>query len=617
MSSLRRRIFGDNSTDPSRDTSPDKAEELTLVSTAKLKSLTKKRSKRRNGFVFGLGGLFGILVAAFFANRHDVINFEGLMDLNLDSLIDVIPAGIVKDAKDITRGEREAVNYDSFSVGLHLQGQGVRAVHPVIMIPGVISTGLESWGTEETSRQYFRKRLWGSWSMMRALVLDKTSWKKHIMLDKITGLDPPGIKLRAAQGFDAADFFITGYWIWNKILENLATLGYDPTNAFTAAYDWRLSCANLENRDQYFTRLKSHIETARHTSKEKVVLVSHSMGSQVLFYFFHWVQANGYGNGGPDWVDKNVGSWINISGSMLGALKGLPAVLSGEMKDTAQLNAFAVYGLEKFLAKAERVEIFRAMPGVSSMLPKGGNAVWGNKTFAPDDKPGQKVSYGTFINFKESNSTQSPRNLTVEESIEYLLEHSDTWYKDQVLDNYSHGVAHTRAEVEDNERDPRKWINPLESRLPLAPHLKIYCFYGIGKSTERSYFYREDQDPASTLNVTIDTSLTMGEVDHGVIPGEGDGTVPLISNGYMCAKGWRIKRYNPAGAKVKVYEMPHEPDRFSPRGGPNTGDHVDILGRSSLNDLILRVAGGKGDQIEENYESNIREYADKVAIYEE
>jgi phospholipid:diacylglycerol acyltransferase len=78
-------------------------------------------------------------------------------------------------------------------------------MHPVIMIPGVISTGLESWGTEEASRQYFRKRLWGSWSMMKALILDKASWKRHIMLDKNTGLDPPGIKLRAAQGFDAAD----------------------------------------------------------------------------------------------------------------------------------------------------------------------------------------------------------------------------------------------------------------------------------------------------------------------------------------------------------------------------------------------------------------------------
>ena len=48
-----------------------------------------------------------------------------------------------------------------------------------------------------------------------------------------------------------------------------------------------------------------------------------------------------------------------------------------------------------------------------------------------------------------------------------------------------------------------------------------------------------------------------------------------------------------------------------------TGDHVDILGRSSLNDLVLRVAGGRGDQIEDNYVSKIREYAEKVQIYEE
>ena len=346
-------------------------------------------------------------------------------------------------------------------------------------------------------------------------------------------------------------------------------LTYCRTNAFTAAYDWRLSCANLEQRDGYFTRLKSHIETAVSLQGYKVVLISHSMGSQVLFYFFHWVEASGHG--GPGWVDQYVDSWINVSGSMLGALKGLPAMLSGEMKDTAQLNAFAVYGLEKFLGKDERCEIFRTMPGASSMLPKGGNAVWGNATWAPDDQPQQNVSFGTFINFKEHNSTHSPRNLTVDESIDYLLANSDTWYRDQVEDNYSHGVAHTSAEVEDNERDHRKWMNPLESRLPLAPNLKIYCFYGVGKSTERSYFYREDKDPSSRLNVTIDTSLTRGTVDHGVIPGEGDGTVPLLSNGYMCAKGWHIKRYNPAGVMVTVYEMPHEPDRFSARGGPNTG----------------------------------------------
>ncbi|BDD56820.1 hypothetical protein MAP00_002239 [Monascus purpureus] len=487
------------------------------------------------------------------------------------------------------------------------------------MVPGVISTGLENWSTDPDFRQYFRKRLWGSWSMMRALVLDKAGWREKIMLDKETGLDPPGAKLRAAQGFDATDFFITGYWIWNKILENLAAIGYDPTNAFTAAYDWRLSYQNLEVRDQYFSRLKSYIETAVHVKGDKVTLASHSMGSQVVLHFFKWVENENHGKGGKDWVNRHIGSWINISGCMLGAAKGLTAVLSGEMRDTAQLNAFAVYGLDKFLSKDERVEIFRAMPGISSMLPKGGEAVWGNSTWAPDDQPDQPMTFGNMLNFRESNSSWTKKNLTSAESLAYLLDQSEPWYRNQILGNYSHGVAHTTKEVEENEDDPRKWLNPLETRLPLAPDLKIYCFYGVGKPTERGYFYQEERDPMVNLNVSIDTTVTNsgGLVDHGVVMGEGDGTVNLLSTGYMCAKGWRMKRYNPAGVKIKVFEMLHEPDRFSPRGGPNTGDHVDILGRASLIDLVLRVAAGKGDLIEETYVSKIREYADRVKIYDD
>lgn len=99
--------------------------------------------------------------------------------------------------------------------------------------------------------------------------------------------------------------------------------------------------------------------------------------------------------------------------------------------------------------------------------------------------------------------------------------------------------------------------------------------------------------------------------------GEGDGTVNLMSTGYMCNKGWKMNRYNPANISITTYEMPHEPDRFNPRGGPNTADHVDILGRVSLNDLILRVAGGKGHLIPETVVSNIKKYAEKVKIYEE
>ena len=43
--------------------------------------------------------------------------------------------------------------------------------------------------------------------------------------------------------------------------------------------------------------------------------------------------------------------------------------------------------------------------------------------------------------------------------------------------NYSHGVAHTYEEVEMNDRRMEKWINPLETRLPYAPDMRIYCLY--------------------------------------------------------------------------------------------------------------------------------------------
>lgn len=66
--------------------------------------------------------------------------------------------------------------------------------------------------------------------MFRSVLLDKDLWIEHLKLDSVTGLDPPGIKIRAAQGkqkaqlytihhsniivlyagLDAADYFITG-----------------------------------------------------------------------------------------------------------------------------------------------------------------------------------------------------------------------------------------------------------------------------------------------------------------------------------------------------------------------------------------------------------------------
>jgi len=58
--------------------------------------------------------------------------------------MDVIPAGIVKDVKDLSKRNEMSSTMIPFSVGLHLQSQGITAHHPVIMVPGVDINGLES-----------------------------------------------------------------------------------------------------------------------------------------------------------------------------------------------------------------------------------------------------------------------------------------------------------------------------------------------------------------------------------------------------------------------------------------------------------------------------------------
>ena len=51
-------------------------------------------------------------------------------------------------------------------------------------------------------------------------------------LDMETGMDPKGreIRLRAAEGLEAVDFFFPGYHVWAKLIESLADLGYDSNN---------------------------------------------------------------------------------------------------------------------------------------------------------------------------------------------------------------------------------------------------------------------------------------------------------------------------------------------------------------------------------------------------
>lgn len=617
----------------SRQFSADLKEEI-----AEVKRRKKLHESRRVMFALGtiIGVFFAILITtahapAFPGELEKLVNFDKVTFLFEDwsDWKDLLPTGLqsllqeAENPDEVLHGSAE-----SFSVGQRLAlTKNYTHEFNVVLVPGVISTGLESWSTTTTgncpSINHFRKRLWGSFYMIRTMILDKACWLRHIMLDENTGLDPVGIKVRPAQGFEAADFFVAGYWIWNKILQNLAVIGYSPDDMHTAAYDWRLTFIDLEKRDRYFSKVKTQIELTKKFTGKKSILVGHSMGSQVIFYFMKWVEAYGeyYGNGGPNWVNDHIEAFIDVSGSSLGTPKTISALMSGEMKDTVQLNTLAVYGLEQFFSRRERVDLLRSFGGVASMIPKGGELLWGNLTYAPDDPVNtletngtiigtnstKNESFGTFIQFREKSGEKY--NTTMAQGIEKMLDDSPEWYSKRVRENYSFGVAHTKKEIAENNQIQLKWSNPLEAALPNAPDLKVYCFYGVGKPTERAYTYTA-ADPSLRLKYVIDA-----DVENAVYFGDGDGTVSLLTHA-MChewQKGSK-SRFNPGNSKTTIVEIKHEPNIFDIRGGARTADHVDILGSAALNELVLTVAAGKGDTIQNKYVSNLKQIVENLNI---
>ncbi|KAI3410827.1 uncharacterized protein J3R85_018336 [Psidium guajava] len=189
------------------------------------------------------------------------------------------------------------------------------------------------------------------------------------------------------------------------------------------------------------------------------------------------------------------------------------------------------------------------------------------------------------------------------------------------------GSAHFSYGIADNLDDPkyqhyRYWSNPLETKLPDAPDMEIYSLYGVGIPTERAYVYKLTPTSECYIPFQIDTSAH-GESENsclkdGVYSADGDETVPVLSAGYMCAKGWRGKtRFNPSGINTYIREYDHAPPANLLEGrGTQSGAHVDIMGNFALIEDIIRVAAGAtgqdlgGDRVH----SDIFRWSEKIQL---
>jgi phospholipid:diacylglycerol acyltransferase len=460
-------------------------------------------------------------------------------------------------------------------------------------------------------------------------------------------------------------------------------------------YDWRMAFPLLEERDGYLTKLKFKIEAMHKSTGKKVVLTSHSMGAQLVHFFFKWVTTptrEGGGGGGKKWVDQHVHAYVNIAGSHLGVPKAASSLLSGEMKDTVFMGTIGSMA-EQFFGRKLRKDLFNTWGSLWGMLPKGGDRIWDigadvcigvsdpEDPFCKDRvKALEKGESYDSIPMIILQDTEESKDETEECAVEADSEEecqmdsmflvpedngsinstiaafaqrkaSRTGQIIEFLQQWGAGLGASLSSsslYDDYGKTSRKnrnkakmaWLDPTITPLPYAPKMKIYCLYGVGLDTERMYIYKiHKEDRRSSLmpdyvNKSVNDKSRVVDVDlpfvldlnvddpernikHGMKFTDGDGSVPLVSLGYICGDAWTRKNsgLNPGGTKVVTVEYKNQQE-FTPddpfRGGPRSADHVDILGNLDMTEDFLRVVSDFKPRTESRIVSKLREVAEEI-----
>ena len=463
---------------------------------------------------------------------------------------------------------------------------------PVFFLPGYITSWLEIWANLPCAKARFRERIWGTANMVKLFITDPKCWVNHMLLhpkygQEIDGsqsihfADPVGVKIKPTSGLGSADFVIGDYWVWNPVIEALGYAGYDESMMWMMSYDWRLPVRDLEYKDRFFTRMALEIEKLHTLNSEKVVLITHSFGGKVWFFFLQWASEHLHSG----WIDKHIHCSYNVGPVLLGVPKAVAAMLSGDTRDTAQLGPLSTL-VDTLLPPSDRLALTASWGSIVDMLPMGGNSVWRDPML---------ILNGNLSEPLDVNATL--RLLFNTSSMEHHEHHSR-------LDRNRLRCPTDAAYPKSCYKDA--WTDPSSLALPNFTKMKIWCAYGIGIPTEVGYHYSTSGSDELRDNsiYRIDTSVNSGpKLSTGVILDDGDGTVPVQSLGLMCVEGWQKgSRLNPHNVDVYARELPHGESysvlsRSTAAGGSSV-DHVDIMGNRFVIRDILQLALGLDEMMD-------------------
>ena len=448
----------------------------------------------------------------------------------------------------------------------------VKAKHPVILVPGLLSSKLESWSVvkntcEKYPGEFFRASIYSKISGVAKWIFSGPCVLDIADLDPEEGRDSPkGYKVRPGAGFQSIDYFAGTSPIFAKIIGNLGAIGYDPGNMAVVSYDWRLSFEMMESRDYTLSRMKMEIELLVRKNKEKAVIMAHSLGGLMTHYFIHWVT-----NIDPEWMNTYIHAWIPNSAPFLGSPESVLSVTTGYVKDAS---------LDSRVNADARQKMRSHIRSYYSMFPMGGNRVWGNGTFNPALKDQNTLVNGQLFTLSGTDSTI----ITADKVTGPLLSKLHPALQDHAASfNY-------KATDPIDTTDKKSWINPLASKLPNGTYT-VYCSYGIGSPTVYSFAIKDNGN-----RFDWDKKDSFG-YHNGAATVNGDATVTLTSLGYPCHSTWKSKRNNPYSVPIITKEYP---------GRTHGGILQDI---EFLSDLLMIASG---HEIEQVIHSNITAIAAQI-----
>ena len=190
----------------------------------------------------------------------------------------------------------------------------------------------------------------------------KSHWLEHMRLDAYQ--EKPGIQIRPIPGLDGVDYLTPGMftshvsYVFGPVINALVNSGgyVKDKNLKAAPYDWRLSPAQLERRDHYFSNLIQQVEELYQTNHHiPICIVGHSLGTKCAHYFLNFAQQRK----GRAWIDQHIYAYVPVGAPHLGAPKALRSVVVGDKM-----------GLDGFLNDEEALVLGRSLESGPWLFPR-------------------------------------------------------------------------------------------------------------------------------------------------------------------------------------------------------------------------------------------------------